>query len=40
MDLLHGILVSLIGKQIALPDVVRIWKVVGMNAFTLANDED
>ena len=40
MDLLHGILVSLIEKQIALPDVVRIWEVVGMNAFTLANDED
>jgi hypothetical protein len=24
MDLLHGILVSLIGEQIALPEVVRI----------------
>jgi hypothetical protein len=40
MVLLHGILVSLIGEQIAVPEVVRIWEVVGMNAFTLANEED
>jgi hypothetical protein len=40
MVLLHGILVSLIGEQITLPEVVRIWEVVGMNAFTLANEED
>jgi hypothetical protein len=40
MVLLHGILVSLIGEQIAVPEAVRIWEVVEMNAFTLANEED